>query len=188
MENLISKEYVEKLKQLHQTNPSFGSKNNIPALLKKCLESHETKTILDYGCGKGNVMNEIKNIFPNLQIQGYDPAVDEYNVLPNKTFNLVFSTDVLEHVEPKQIDSTICNLAKLSDKIMYHLIACYPAKKFLPDGRNAHLIIEKPEYWRNKFKTILDWKLLDEKINDYSFQSKKGPIINVLTYEVILQK
>jgi hypothetical protein len=71
---------------------------------------------------------------------------------------------------------------------MYHLIACYPSKKFLPDGRNAHLIIEKPEYWRNKFKTILDWKLLDEKINDYSFQSKKGPIINVLTYEIILQK
>jgi hypothetical protein len=188
MEILISKEYVEKLKQLHQSNPSFGSKNNIPALLKKCLESHETKTVLDYGCGKGNVMNEVKTIYPNMQLQGYDPAVDVYSALPNQTFDLLYSTDVLEHVERDQIDATIINLAQLTDKIMYHLIACYPAKKFLPDGRNAHLIIEKPEYWRNKFKTILDWKLVDEKINDYSFQSKKGPIINVLTYEVILQK
>jgi ubiquinone/menaquinone biosynthesis C-methylase UbiE len=87
MENLISKEYVEKLKQLHQTNPSFGSKNNIPALLKKYLESHETKTVLDYGCGKGNVMKEIKNIFPNLQIQGYDPAVLKgAKALPKDTY------------------------------------------------------------------------------------------------------
>ena len=188
MENLISKEYIEKLKQLHEDKPSFGSKSHVPELLKKCLDSYGINTALDYGCGKGNVMNEVKTIYPNIQVQGYDPAVGVYSALPNQTFDLLYSTDVLEHVEPDHIDATIINLAQLTDKIMYHLIACYPAKKFLPDGRNAHLIIEKPAYWRNKFKTILDWKLLDEKINDYSFQSKKGHIINVLTYEVVLQK
>lgn len=188
MENLISKEYVKKLKQLHETKPSFGSKSYVPELLKKYLGSHNIKTALDYGCGKGNVMNEIKTIYPNIQLQGYDPAVDTHNVLPNKTFDLLYSTDVLEHVEPDQIDATIINLAQLTDKVMYHLIACYPAKKFLPDGRNAHLIIEKPEYWRNKFEKILNWNLLDEKINDYVFQSKKGHAIHVLTYEIILQK
>ena len=65
MENLISKEYVKKLKQLHETKPSFGSKSYVPELLKKYLGSNNIKTALDYGCGKGNVMNEIKTIFSN---------------------------------------------------------------------------------------------------------------------------
>jgi 2-polyprenyl-3-methyl-5-hydroxy-6-metoxy-1,4-benzoquinol methylase len=175
MENLISKEYVEKLKQLHQSNPSFGSKNNIPALLKKCLESHETKTVLDYGCGKGNVMNEIKNIFSNLQIQGYDPAVDEYNVLPDKTFNLVFSTDVLEHVEPEFLDETLKFLSTKS-LLIYHLIALEPSSVILPDGRNAHLILESPEWWRNKFLS-LGYTILNEHHMKH-VNKKKNKLVN----------
>ena len=90
MKNLISKEYIKKLKQLHQDKPSFGNKSHVPELLKKCLDSYSIKTALDYGCGKGNVMNEVKTIYPNIQMQGYDPAVDVYSNSPNQTFDLLY--------------------------------------------------------------------------------------------------
>ena len=35
----------------------------------------------------------------------------------------------------------------LSRKAAFLTIATGPAKKFLPDGRNAHLIQEGPDYW-----------------------------------------
>jgi hypothetical protein len=38
----------------------------------------------------------------------------------------------------------------------WFIIACYPAKKLLPDGRNAHLIIESPIWWLDKIKDVFN--------------------------------
>mgnify|MGYP007000267248 len=67
--------------------------------------------------------------------------------LPEKT-DLVYSSDVLEHIEVDQLETVIDKLYSIANKYQYHLIACHPAKKRLSDGRNAHLIIEKPEWWK----------------------------------------
>ena len=45
-------------------------------------------------------------------------------------------------------------LFRLANKFIFVVIACYPAKKKLPDGRNVHLSI----------KTIDDWKKIILKI------------------------
>jgi len=53
-------------------------------------------------------------------------------------------------------------LFSIGQKYQYHLIACHPAKKTLSDGRNAHLIIENPDWWKVK---MIDprWKIIHEE-------------------------
>jgi hypothetical protein len=47
------------------------------------------------------------------------------------------------------------------------IIACYPAKKILEDGRNAHLIVENCAWWMDKIQRQFDqchiakWQALD---------------------------
>jgi hypothetical protein len=88
---------------------------------------------------------------PDKNITGYDPANAEFDCpIDDKVYDLIYSSDVLEHVEPEFIDQTLAYLSTKS-KYIYHLIALSLAKLILADGRNAHLIQETPEWWKQKF-------------------------------------
>ena len=58
--------------------------------------------------------------------------------------------DVLEHIEPAYLDNVLDDLQRCTDVIGVFTVACGPAMKILPDGRNAHLIQEPPEWWLPK--------------------------------------
>jgi hypothetical protein len=100
---------------------------------------------------------------------------------------MMISTDVLEHVEPTSIDETISLIGKTS-KLQYHLISCAPAKLVLPDGRNAHLIQESPDWWRDKFIKE-GFQILNEDYREftkYSKQLKKEMIVK--NYYIMIEK
>ena len=101
---------------------------------------------------------------------------------------MIFSQDVLEHIEPIELDNVLNDLASRCNKVMYHLIACHPAKKALSDGRNAHLIIESPNWWKQRLSSVLNWKMYNEFITDKMTDVKKGPPIRVVKYGVTLEK
>jgi hypothetical protein len=63
---------------------------------------------------------------------------------------MVACIDVLEHIEPDCLDDVLDHLKHLTGKIGFFTVSCIPAKKTLPDGRNAHLIQESPEWWLPK--------------------------------------
>ena len=69
---------------------------------------------------------------------------------------------------------------------MYHLIACHPAKRGMSDGRNAHLIIENPDWWRSKLQSV-DYQITSEKITQYQAAPKKGPTIDVIKYIITVE-
>jgi hypothetical protein len=100
----------------------------------------------------------------------------------------VYSRDVLEHIEPDQIDSVLTKLFTISNKYQHHLIACHPAKKDLTDGRNAHLIIEQPKWWKQKIKTIPGWKIIHENIKGPKPFVKGSLKIDIVKYTIILEK
>lgn len=183
----ISKEYQEELKKLHKTKLSFGKSSSIPAAVIKCIEKYSVTSILDFGCGKGFVTAALKEKYPNIKVYGYDPGQEEFDAFP-KNVDMIFSQDVLEHIEPEQIDIALNDLAFRCNKVMYHLIACHPAKKTLSDGRNAHLIIESPDWWKQKLSSVLNWKMYDEFVTDTMTTVKKGPPIRVVKYGVTLEK
>lgn len=178
---MISEEYSKLLAEKHQDH-SFGTRDVVPPILDQVLKSNNVQTVVDFGCGKGNLVRRLKNDYSNLTVFGFDPANPEFASIPDKV-DLIFSTDVLEHVEPQLLDKTLSDLCGRC-RVQYHLIACHYASNILPDGRNAHLIVRTPDWWQNKFYE-LGWKIIHENV--YGFIKVRPPRpIAVTHYEILL--
>ena len=178
-----SPEYTLQLEKLDAAK-SFGNASAAPKILTDFLAKHTVNSILDFGCGKGTPLDMLKSDI--MDIYSYDPITHPIE-LP-EAVDLVYSRDVLEHIEPEQIDTVLEKLFAIGTRYQHHFIACHPAKKRLSDGRNAHLIIEEPKWWKDKIEQIPGWKII--------FENTKGPkplvrgniIIDIVKYTVILEK
>jgi hypothetical protein len=179
---MISDEYKQQLSSLHKK--AFGSGKELHPEAIKILDTHNINTLLDFGCGKGHMSDSIKEKYPELTLYSYDPITSPIEI-PN-TVEMIFSSDVLEHVEPEYIDQTLDTLFNIATKFQYHLIACSPAKKNLPDGRNAHLIVESPLWWKNKLEKY-GWNFEFEEVVEHNVQ-RKDTVLHVIKYIIILRK
>jgi len=142
---LISPEYVEINKQLHDDKPKFGTSGYLYAeFVEQICDAVKSQDVLDYGCGKRTL--EFALCRP---IQNYDPAVPSCAARPRPA-DVVVCTDVLEHIEPECLDDVLRDLFDLTQKIILLAIHLTPAHKHLSDGRNAHLILESPKWWEDK--------------------------------------
>lgn len=156
---LISDEYRELNRELHQRNDNFGKRGSdfVETLVPLCAE-YETTDVLDYGCGKGEL-----NLHTPFAIKMYDPAVRKHEDLPEPA-DIVACLDVMEHVEPEHIDDVLSHVESLTKKAAIFGIALIPAKKTLADGRNAHISLYPQEWWLEKLKehfTIVKHQMLD---------------------------
>lgn len=159
MNILPSMDYLNELRSLHETS-EWGATSDIPPFLKQAIRKTAPASILDFGCGKGNMTRALRARYRKAEISAYDPAT--LNVPLPEEVDLVFSTDVLEHVEPDALDATLLDLARRS-KYMVHIIACFRARAMLRDGRNTHLIVQTPDWWQRKFRD-LGFRILDEDV------------------------
>jgi hypothetical protein len=78
----------------------------------------------------------------------------------------------------------------IGDKIIvagWFRIACYPAKKYLPDGRNAHLIVELPEWWRKQLLANMDITIVSENISVVDKSHKWTEVVGY-NYDVTVKK
>ncbi len=149
----ITPEYRELNRTLHQTRPEYGvSGERYAELVLGACEVIHSRDILDYGCGKRTLEKALG--FP---IRNYDPCIEGLDAAPEPA-DLVVCTDVLEHVEPDCLDDVLDDLKRVTRRLGLFVIATRPARKTLPDGRNAHLI-QRPEAWwvgrlRERFEVI----------------------------------
>lgn len=134
----LSEEYRDLNTALHQKRPSYGASGH-----RWAKEVSHLEDILDYGCGKGTLAKELGRT-----ISEYDPAIPGKDAEPEPHKHVV-CTDVLEHIEPECLDEVLQHIASLMQESGLLVVATRPANKKLPDGRNAHLIIE-PWAWWNK--------------------------------------
>lgn len=155
-DDLASEEYRSTLRDMHGQAP-WGNKG--------FKYSHEVRQfcadlfgvgaddfdILDYGCGLATF--EATN--EDLTVRSYDPGIPGKDAMPAPAA-VVICTDVLEHIEPELIYNVLRHIAELARVGIFLHIATKPAKRFLPDGRNAHLIVEGVDYWTAKLSTISD--------------------------------
>ena len=84
-------ENVSLYKDLHARDPKFGGRgdaggltsNLSKAILK--LEGFETRSVLDFGTGKGNLVKSLRQQLDTskYRIDGYDPAVKEWDHKPD---------------------------------------------------------------------------------------------------------
>lgn len=143
---LISDEYRELNARLHVENPAYGvSSSRWAGQVAQLAQQIGSQDILDYGCGKGLLKQTL-----GWPIREYDPAIPGKDAPPQPA-DLVVCTDVLEHIEPECLEDVLDDLQRLTKKIAFLNVATRPAKKFLADGRNAHLIQEQLPFWLPKF-------------------------------------
>lgn len=161
---MISEEYRKLNQELHESNPQYGSHGHDDLKkIKQLIKVYHCHSVLDYGCGKATLSKKLRGGFwgpKNLHIQNYDPAVPEFSKSPTPC-DMVVCTDVLEHIEPEYLPEVLNHLKEMTKKVIFLSVATRPAKKTLADGRNAHLIQEKAEWWlsklREKFEVLEFW-------------------------------
>lgn len=144
--SLISEDYRSLNEKLHSSNPAYGTSGKKWAnTIHQLALSLQTTDILDYGCGKSTLANNLP-----FKINQYDPAVSRYSTRPIPA-DIVVCTDVLEHIEPENLDTVLDDIKSLTRIMGFFTVATRPAKKVLEDGRNAHLIQESVDWWIPKF-------------------------------------
>jgi uncharacterized Rossmann fold enzyme len=112
----ITGEHLEKMKTLHK-NPVYGVSGRKHAdVVLKLSESLKTRSVMDYGCGKGTLCSSLP--FP---IWEYDPAIPGKDGVPRPS-DLVVCLNVLECVEPHMIDNVLADLARCSKRCVFAVI------------------------------------------------------------------
>ncbi len=125
------------------------------------------KTILDYGCGKGTQYrpatlmengvprwNSMQEYWGVDAIACYDPGYEPFSTLPQGKFDGVVCTDVLEHCPEEDLEWIAGELFSYARKFVFANVACYPARKTLPSGENAHCTILPVERWHALFDAV----------------------------------
>ena len=156
--NLISDEYRALNAESHVADANWG-RGGIAWLevVKKFLAEFNAKTVLDYGCGKGALVDAL-NKEEGIIAFGYDPAMPGYdNCAAENSYNYDFLVclDVLEHIEPALLGNVLAHIRGKSNRCLI-TIATRKAKHILPDGRNAHLIVENNEWWLERLSYHFD--------------------------------
>lgn len=143
---------------------TFPGQNLLPQMgrIKDMILSFGGRTILDYGSGKGMQYRpmpirfegigewpDIRSFWEVDEIYCYDPAYEPFNKLPDKKFDGVICTDVLEHCPEEDVPWIIDELFRYANRFVFANVACYPAKKRLPTGENAHCTIRPLQWWHD---------------------------------------
>ena len=168
---MYSKKYIKQLQSLHTDSSrpqGFGGKPKKLGKFHDFMEVWKPSSLLDYGCGKGHVLADLRDKYKDTLCEGYDPAVKMFSGLPNKTYDCVFSNDVLEHIEPEYVSEVLQHISSLADKYIWLRIDTKPARKTLPDGRNAHITLESPDWWTDQIYTYVGGTV------EYSELTSKG--------------
>jgi ubiquinone/menaquinone biosynthesis C-methylase UbiE len=115
--------------------------------------SFKTKNVLDYGCGRGRL-----GLAMPFHIDEYDPCIPGKDTSP-KPADLVTCTDMLEHVEPDRLMYVLGDLQRVTKAAGYFVVYTKKSTKTLADGRNAHLIVQPHQWWRDQLAMYfkLEW-------------------------------
>lgn len=129
------------------------------ARIKRLIERTGAANILDYGSGKGQQYESSFRLPDGTQVENvqdywgvdfvqcYDPSYPPFSKLPTGKFAGVISTDVLEHCPEEDIPWIVEEMFGFAERFVFANVACYPAKKRLPNGENAHCTIKPVEWW-----------------------------------------
>jgi len=147
---------------------TFSGISLLPHLqdIKRLILQTGAGSILDYGSGKGtqylpqNIRQDgrqwdsVQDYWDVDYVHCYDPCYKPFSDLPAGKHDGVISTDVLEHCPEDDVPWILEEMFSYARKFVFATIACYPARKRLPSGENAHCTIKPLEWWGELFGTV----------------------------------
>ena len=162
---LATEGYKAELAEKHRSSPTWGSTaSRYAPQVTQIINDYRPGDVLDYGCGKQSLARALSP----LRIRGYDPGLPGLDAPPEPA-DLVVCIDVLEHIEPDCIYDVLDDLQRVTRKVGYFVVDTHPAIHTLPDGRNAHLIVEPLEWWLRKLMNRFKLAQLHNGPNDLGF-------------------
>lgn len=119
--------------------------------IAELVKSTSSKTLLDYGCGKGYqyLVTRVHEQWGGALPYCYDIGIPQmHDGKKAGPFDGVICTDMLEHIEEADVPTVLADIFSLSRKFVFLTVSCSPARhKTLPDGRNVHLTVKPPAWW-----------------------------------------
>lgn len=151
---LITDTYRDLNARQHFERPEWGRQSiKWWETIKNLCDQMGVKKLLDYGCGKAMLRDALTPF--GYEVTCYDPAFPEHANSPEPHL-FVVCTDVLEHVEPECLDAVLKDLARVTRKGLFLVVATRPANRALVDGSNPHRIVEPIEWWIGKLEAYFD--------------------------------
>lgn len=138
------------------------------------------KTVLDLGCGMGNLLEMLRQ----LGVEAYGVEISEYALsqVPKRLkkfcrqgdilkmpcqdgkFDVVTTVNVLEHINPGDVDKFIAKCARIAQKGVYHEITVLEDKGTV-NRDPTHYSKYSARQWLGKFLRLKKWRV------------KRGPVI-----------
>ena len=116
----------------------------------------KTDKILEIGSGDGTTMRGLKDL--GYDITGTDIYATSKDIIEcpiwelpfkNQSFDVVISTDVLEHLPTDMVDKAISELSRVAKKNI-HVIACWKDRQRVK-GETVHKTVKPITWWQGKF-------------------------------------
>ena len=159
---------IQLYKQLHKQKHNYGGSGHFYfEQIKEFIKHIKPNSILDFGSGKGSLGKLLMK--DNIKIDEYDPAIEGKEIPPRKNYDMLISTDVLEHLYEDELDLLFQDMLSFESKYMYHVVSNRAAYNKLPDGSNAHKTVKDSNWWLEKMKTYFQ----QYKVYTISFNKKE---------------
>ncbi len=124
---------------------------------------HRAGTILDYRPGKAQLYDadpdapaearrKTMPAWGGVKITCFDPGYEPCSGPIEDAYDGVICADVLEHVADDDVPWMLDELFGHARRFVYAVVACFPARKTLPNGANAHVTLQPPEWWCEQFE------------------------------------
>ncbi len=161
--DLISPEYCKINADIYnKSKRSMGGAKHAEIVMDFAMKWDAYK-ILDYGCGQGQLKQAIDAANAGYDVFEYDPAIIGKEALPAPA-EFIVCVDVLEHIEPDKIDAVLEHIFSLMGKGGFFIISMCLTKVWLPDGRNAHILLKPVEWWLAKLNNFRDFEIRECKL------------------------
>ena len=134
---------------VHERDADFGyfAARYAPSVSAE-VRARKLSTLLDYGAGKGAIKDWFTAGAPDITVTEYDPAVPGKDSRPEPA-DAVCCIATMEHIEPDCLDEVLDDIRALGRHLAYFVICTKKSGgHMLPDGRNPHLIVEPPDWWK----------------------------------------
>lgn len=140
-------DYVSLYKRIHETRYYGASASLYLKQIGEVVSWLNPASILDYGCGRSDLVAHFWKDGERV-LGRYDPAIPEFNTMPEGQWDLVLCCDVMEHIPMREVDRVLSEIKAKSLRVIF-VISTKLARAKLPNGENAHITLLSKSEWMN---------------------------------------